>query len=263
MQKIELSNMLTSRVAICKGWLRLCLLCVLAVVWASARAEDIQVYDLVYRTGEEITPLLQQAFSGEDIVITANQKKLVVRANNENQLRVVELLKKLDVPGKNLLIHLHQGSLQSGRVYSTAARDDQNKDQQIHVLEGEKASFWLKQQQPQLTGAHTSVDQNNHASSGVSMTWILQKDGYDIQANLLGSTRALVRINKKDILPQNDNSVLQVQKMTELQTVTEVQLGQWTLVSGLGGSQKNSNETVYVTDRHNNQQLWIKIEVVP
>jgi len=127
---------------------RLTLICALLIP-AFAYANDLvlEVIPLHHRSAAEIAAVIRD-FLSKDGTIRAADAKLLVRTHPENLKELRELVAKLDVPLRRLLITVKQLSgerarqaevVDERRIWHTEAADDANRIQQVQVLENNEA----------------------------------------------------------------------------------------------------------------------------
>ncbi len=118
-----------------------CLMLLIALCASLAWAEDYQVNEIyeTYLPADKLVPVLEPMLGPEDRV-TAFRNKLLVKASPERQNKVLEMLKELDRPLRNLLISVRYGS--------NNAADETAIDTTVHYEDAHTGVKMNAEQQP-------------------------------------------------------------------------------------------------------------------
>lgn len=132
------------------------LLCFLGIAWA--QQELMEIIPLRAKTPDEVIPVLSPLLE-PGATLTGANNQLILRASKRNRDDLKRALAAIDVPARNLIIHvslsrdadtLHQGGVASGkvvvgtksrvegnaRVWDTRSQSQESGSQMIRAIEG-------------------------------------------------------------------------------------------------------------------------------
>jgi len=241
----------------------------LQIGWApSAVAENAVKIFQTNRPAQELLPLVQPLVGSG--TVSAYQNKLIVKAPSQNLIDIARTLNEVDHAPRNLIIYVSfgeqlHGSSQGGEIntsgvglsnrYSTSKTGS---DQQIRVLEGEKAFIAVAEERPQTNvqiGPYGTVTtQSSYQSAG---------NGFYVRPLLTGENVRLELSTQNDAFSRSSQGTIQ---RNQTNTVISGKLGEWMDVSGSGRQQSHSTTGIQYSTRNKqggNSSISLRVELMP
>lgn len=240
-------------------------------------AESLRVFELQHRSGEELIPLLRPLLA-PDAGLSATGHTLIVRAHEQDLLKLGLLLDELDRPRRQFLVTISQGgdgrqqhrsidvdtgSNTAGRtqVYSTRRHQQHQEQQQLRISEGEWAMIRAGQAIPQ------AVQHEHHGPGGITVERRIEyrdvDTGFEVRITRSGERLHIEsRPHYAKQLAGGRGEITQQEVHTRLTTTA----GEWVLIAGSESQHKRDGAgTIYSTrQRHvDTQQVWLKIDEIP
>lgn len=245
---------------------------------AAARAEEITVIELHYRSAEELLPVLQPLLNKGE-VLTGQGQRLILKASAPGRENLQQVISQLDRAPQRLLITVQQ--LRSGndqvtgmgaaislgdarrsqvvtKVYSTADADSDVFEQHIQTVAGQEAFFQVGQARP-VTTQRTIV---SGQVTGISerTEWQKLQSGFTALARVNGETVSVA------IAPRRASSDGEQVSFQVANTTVSGRLGEWLEIGGVQEDvQTESHGIVHRTESRDqgNQHIRIKVDIVP
>ncbi|HET8707869.1 MAG TPA: hypothetical protein VFM46_16320 [Pseudomonadales bacterium] len=233
-------------------------------VWAENAVKIFQTN----RPAEELLPVVQPLVGSGSV--SAFQNKLIVKAPSQNLIDIARALNEIDHAPRNLIIYVSYGdstnaSVQGGGIHSSGielsnryATQKTSSDQQIRVLEGEKAFIAVAEQRPQTTvqvGPYGTVTtRNTYQSAG---------NGFYVRPVLNGDQVRLELSTQNDSFKSSNSTIIQ---RNQSNTVLTGRLGEWIEVSGTGArNTENESGINYSTreKRYGESHVSLRVELMP
>lgn len=245
-----------------------------------AETLPITVYQLHYNTAETMIPIVKPLLSAESSISGTGQK-LIVKGPQQELDNIRQLLKRLDVPPRNLIItvrRFHDSAHDTRKalqgkviVYSTQTKNRRPKSQQITVENGHSA----------LIGTGREIPQKDYGYAGYGLDdFFLRPVGFyshagykDIKSGLLVTPtlindRVQVKLQWQMQQLQDDRSQ-QLREISPIEkesasTVVTVNLGEWINIGTLSTRNPHEpNKTTYDTAniRNPNSDLYLRVDL--
>jgi len=251
----------------------------------SVPADDfaLEVIPLHHRSATELLPMIKD-FMAKDGVIKATADKLIIRTHPANLSELRNLIAKLDVPLRRLLITVKQLSGESARhyemsiesrtgdsdspehstrVWQTETRDDADRTQQLQVTEGAQAFIDVGRKIPISDFA---VSQSRSGTLLEQKTrYIGATTGFYIRPHLNGDSVSV------EIMPyqttQSGVAAPPEFKTQALHTIVSGKLGEWITIGASSTSIDENKQNVieYSTSQRGEQdrRILLRVEVAP
>lgn len=255
------------------------LLALIAAPIAQGGEATLEVIELKHRPAAEVLPIIQPFLAGDD-VIRAHGFQLILRTSPQRLEQVREILARVDVAPRRLLIAVRQaldqggtrreagadvelsnrGSAVRGRVHATDTREAGGAAQQIQVLEGNPALIQFGQSMPVGERTVTITAAGAHVQDTVRYKDVTT--GFYVLPRVAGDEVILHIGTHRDTLSREHGGTINVQRA---ETTVRGPLGAWI---GLGGTvehlQRQGAGTVYRTRERTEQQgrIQIKVELI-
>src|SRR5262245_12914799 len=268
-----------------------CLLLVLLVVLGVARADEVEIIQLKYRTAAELIPILRPLVEPGGAV-SGMQNTLVIRAGRANIAQLREVLETLDRTPRRLLISVRQdagGSFEqrgvgaSGTVASGDARVSVNEPPrresgvtigafdssgsrnasmatQVQALEGSPALISIGQSMP----VQTTVVTPTPGGTVVQRTTGFQNTGSGVYViPRLSGDRVFLDITQAASSP--GRQVAGAAEVQQISTTASGRLGEWFPLGGVDQSATRAQSgTLYGASgaRASSSSVWVKVDEI-
>ncbi len=254
------------------------LLAALLAAPLALRAQDIEVIELRHRSAEQVLPLLRP-FVEPGGALTGTGFRLLLRASPANRRQLLELLRSLDTPPRQLLISVHQDlaheetrrqrgadgsvTIDSRGIDGTlAVRADSSRSlstrdatQQIRVLEGAAAFIAIGTAIPLTFRQWVATPQGLTELRGTARYESVT--GFHARAQLAGDEVTL------ELTPEQSTWALE---HTRLATTVRGRLGEWIAVGGAemhAESHSGSAASLGRGAQSGGRGVWLKVEAAP
>lgn len=249
-------------------YFRIILTFCLALLTTTVSAENaVKVFE-TNRPAQELLPVIQ-TLVGEGSV-SAYQNKLIVKAPSQNLIDIARTLGEIDHAPRNLIIYVSfgdntSGSAQGGGIHSSGielsnrySTQKSSSDQQVRVLEGEKAFISVAEQRPQTTvqvGPYGTVTtRSSYQSAG---------NGFYVRPLVTGDQVRLELSTQNDSFKSSNPNIIQ---RRQSDTVLVGKLGEWINVSGTGNRNSESETGITYSTREKSvgqSNVSLRIELMP
>ena len=241
----------------------------------SVRGDDLvlEVIPLHHRSSAELLPVVRD-FVAKDGIIKAADAKLIIRTHPANLSELRELIAKLDVPLRRLVITVKQLSGESARqseaestggggnrVWQTESRDDADRIQQVEVLENKEAFIDVGRKIPISDFA---IAQSRSGTLMEQKTrYVGATTGFYVRPHLNGDT-----VNV-DITPyqttQSGTATPPEFKTQALHTTVSGKLGEWITIGASTSGERDKGVVEYSTTQRGEQdrRILLRVTVMP
>jgi len=257
---------------------------ILCLFSLSALADRIEVIQLKGRSANEMIPIIQPLL-GQDVGLSAQGYKLIIRGSEETISQARDLVRQLDHAPKQLTISLRRGAasnyndnelsasgvIRSGdarlsvngghpnsvRLHETRRSINQDSIRRINVTEGRQAFI--------QTGQSIPVGQQSSNQFGQRTNSIRYKNatsGFYVLPRLVGDRVSLDVLQNNVSLDRHGRQRFNVQRTG---TTLSGRLGEWISIGGVTQQFNQSRSGILHSTRQNSQtnsQLYIKVDVV-
>lgn len=219
----------------------------LLIFSVAAWAATAEVVELRYRTAAEMIAVVQPHLAAGESA-SGLDNKLVLRVRPENREAILALVRQLDTRPVQLKVSVRQGSAQqqthseagasgryqtgnatiqigadqrplSGRVIQHQTRGDSEEEQQVRVLDGQPAAFYVGHLIPVPGG--TAVTPHGYVlHEGIYYQEVVR--GFEVRPRVSGQT-VLLDIRPRREQYQSDGSIT----LQSVNTVVDARLGEW------------------------------------
>ncbi len=265
------------------SWLSYLVL-LLTLTGMRVQAQDL-VTEIVYSNrATELAPLLSAMASPEGGV-TAYRDQLIIRATPEKMPLLLEHLKQLDRPLKNLRVTVRRQltqenssrtvgangnvRIENGNVSGNVdirARENRNSrnssdEYSITASEGSAVMIHTGSDIPYLTVINSNT-QMTALGQNIGQQYVPVQSGMQVTPRLQPDGRVMLDISFQQAAPGRSGSIQREGTQTQVQT----RLGEWTTLSGIEQSisiQGSSLASQYRRDSKSSRPLEIRVEELP
>ena len=237
--------------------------------WTYADELVLEVIPLQHRSATEVLPVVRD-FVAKDGVIKAADGKLIVRTHPANLKELHNLISKLDVPLRSLVITVKQLSGESARRGETAAsdsdgqriwetdnRDDADRIQQLQVMEGKEAFIDVGRKIPISDFA---ISQSRSGTLMEQKTrYVGATTGFYVRPHLDGDSVS-VEITPYQTTQTGVASPPEF-KTQALHTTVSGKLGEWMTIGASTSRERQSGVIEYSTTQRGEQDRRILLRV--
>jgi hypothetical protein len=271
-----------------------CLRCALLLaLWALAcfaRAAELEVITLSYRSAEQVIPVIRPLLEPGGTV-SGMQNQLILRTSKANLAEIRKVLASLDAMPRRLMITVRQdaeglsarsgaelsGSVGSGgvvvgtqrpgqerrgvtaRVYESRGAEDERITQQVQVLEGNPATIQVGRSVP--VPSQTVVRGANGLIVTDTVTYRDFSTGFDVVPRVSGE-RVLLDISPRRETPTGDLGAGKVQRVV---TTASGRLGEWIELGGPARNDARSDSGLLIGAagmRKDDVRVWVRVEEI-
>jgi hypothetical protein len=248
------------------------LFCSLLPVCA-ALGNELEIIDLRHRSADELLPVIRPLLNKDEVASGMNYQ-LILRASPRSIAQIRHLLEEIDTVPRRLNItvmqnvdsetaarltevnaHLGAGQGRAGvRIISTRSLDDDQKTQQIQVLEGNRALI--------RSGQSVPVTQRVQNAWGTQVTTQFRNvdSGFYVLPRIHGDTVTLQISAQNDALAAHQNDAAIRTQQTD--SMVTGRLGEWIEVGGIGQQGNTDNSTISSRSTSSvNEQRTVLIKV--
>lgn len=260
----------------CGGSISKFIAVLLVLAWAlsitpGARGDDLvlDVIPLHHRSATELLPLVRD-FVASDGTIKAADAKLIIRTHPANLKELRELIAKLDVPLRRLVITVKLLSGESARrseaesaagggnkVWQTESRDDADRIQQVQVLENKEAFIDVGRKIPISDFA---IAQSRSGTLMEQKTrYVGATTGFHVRPHLNGDT---VNVEITPYQTTRSGTATPPEFRTQsLHTTVSGKLGEWMTVGASTSHESDKGVVEYSTSKRGEQDRRILLRV--
>lgn len=219
------------------------------------------------RPAEELVQVIRPIV-GNDGSVTAFQDKLIVKASSQNLIEIARTLNEIDHAPRNLVIFVIYGdsahsTVRGGGIHSSGVElnnsvstQKNSSEQQIRVLEGEKAFISVAEERPQTTvqiSAYGNITaQTSYQSAG---------NGFYVRPSINGDQVRLELSTQNDSFKSSDPNIIQ---RNQSNTVLVGKIGEPISVSGAGTNNSEDQSGINYSTRkkkYGQSGLTLRVEV--
>ncbi len=219
------------------------------------------------RPAEDLAPVIRPLV-GNDGSVTAFQNKLVIKASSQNLIEIARTLNEIDHAPRNLVIFVSYGdsannTVRGGGIHSSGVElsnristQKNSSEQQIRVLEGEKAFISVAEERPQ-----TTVQAGPYGSVTTRTSYQSAGNGFYVRPSINGDQVRLELSTQNDSFKSSDPNIIQ---RNQSNTVLVGKLGESISVSGTGiNNSENQSGINYSTreKKYGQSGLTLRVEV--
>jgi type II secretory pathway component GspD/PulD (secretin) len=256
--------------------IRVLLILVLAAAATFARAQEVEVLQLRYRTADQVIPVLQPLVEPGG-ALTGMQNSLIVRASRRNIEQLRQALAAIDTQPRRLLISIRQdasgvaarsgiavsgavtnrGSDVGVRVQDAQMSGMDNVSQQVQGLEGSPAFISIGQSVPlnsavvtQVPGGGTVVQRSTTIQNYATGMFVIPRVSGD---------RVTLEIGTQRDRPIGDG-VARTQGIT---TTASGRLGEWIELGGVAQSASAEGRGILSggqSMRSDTRSVWVRVD---
>ena len=250
------------------GRLRLCLILIGTLGAPAISHSDDLILDVIplhHRPAQEPAPLVRD-FVAKDGTLKAVDSKLIVRSHPDNLKELRDLIAKLDVPQRRLLVAVKQlsgerarraGEIDGGRIWRTEGRDDDSRIQQIRVLEDKEAFIDIGREIPisdfavAQSQSGTIMEQKTRYIGATTGFYVRPHlDGEIVRVDIIAHQKAGFGVSSP---PEFDTQALH--------TTVSGRLGEWITI-GVGSAHEKAADVIeYSASTQDEQERRILLQV--
>lgn len=238
----------------------------------------VEVLELQHRPAAEILPLLQPLLSDGDQAID-NDFRLIVKTAPERLQSLRQLVAKLDIRQRNLLISVLQSSVKSaaqlnaeaaiaihpdrirmqGYQADTRFLDNQRSQQQIRTLEGQTAHIETGEQRP-IQNQSFYANPYGYPAIGYNTQLQTASTGFAVTPRLVGDGEVVV-----DIEPWSEHFLRGgAIEQRNAATSFRARLGEWIEIASSGEQiQSTGGEFLGMNQQTRSNQFHVVIKIEP
>jgi hypothetical protein len=223
---------------------------------ASAQQEQFTTVDLKYINAEEAMAILKP-ITDKAISISTTKNTLIIKGSSKSTKNIVQLINKIDVPARTLTIEFVSSKrkmdfTQPDNVYESSSEINST-SQSMTIIERQWVTI--------STGISIPIIERNREANGTETQSIRYKDvtkNYLLKVHEFnGQAFIQVGINSQNL----SNNIAGAIEHTKLDTTIMGKTGEWLELSSGKKIMKNKNETVYSTNRNNENHIYLYIKV--
>lgn len=245
-----------------------------------ARADEVEVIALKYRTVEQVAPVLRPLVDRGG-ALTGMQSTLVIRSSRRNIEDLKRVLATLDQPARRLLISVRQdtgvvGAEQGGgvsgrpgsvgaRVYSSRGASDEQVSQQVQTLDGSPAYIQIGQSVP--VRSHSVGRGPGGVVITDSTTYRDVTTGFSVLPRVSGDQVVLEISPQREVLTgAQEPSSPPVVSSQHIVSTLGGRLGEWIEVGGMLQDERRDDRSILSSasaSRQDHRRVWVRVDALP